>query len=207
MQNVESNDSVTSTVLRCQFPSTLSWHVARTNQLVDPNQILFAQPLDNWRGPQGGYTSPGFEMFATICPHLAWSCQKPRRQLRTELSGRCWRSVALHTYNGARWCCIVAVVLCQQVSATLCVFAPGDHVRGGRTSWEDVRCQRNDVPVRPRLPRLRGSVHCWCWHLWQHQPLCEPLRGFCTFLCWYLLNYCTSVSLCLTDLFSLGTVV
>jgi len=36
---------------------------------------------------QGGHASPGFEMFAMTCPHLAWCCQKPGRQLRTDLSG------------------------------------------------------------------------------------------------------------------------
>jgi len=39
--------------------------------------------------PQGGHAPPGFEMFATTCPHLARSCQKPWRKLRTDLSGGC----------------------------------------------------------------------------------------------------------------------
>jgi len=39
--------------------------------------------------PQGGYTAAGFKMFAMTCPHVAWSCQKSGRQLRTDLSGGC----------------------------------------------------------------------------------------------------------------------
>jgi len=34
-------------------------------------------------------TTLGFEMYATTCPHLAWSCQKPGRQLRTDHYGGC----------------------------------------------------------------------------------------------------------------------
>jgi len=56
---------------------------------ADPNRILFAQLPDNWRRPQGGHAPRGFKMFATTCPHLAWGCQKPGRQLRTDLSGGC----------------------------------------------------------------------------------------------------------------------
>jgi len=29
--------------------------------------------------PQGGHAPPGSEMFATICPHLAWTCQLNQR--------------------------------------------------------------------------------------------------------------------------------
>jgi len=57
--------------------------------------------------PQGGHAPPGFEMFATTCPHLARGCQKPGTQLRTDLSGGCWRGIALRTYSGARWYCII----------------------------------------------------------------------------------------------------
>jgi len=51
--------------------------------------------------PQGGHAPHGFEVFLTTCPQLALSCQKPGRQLRTNRSSGCYRSIVLCTYSGA----------------------------------------------------------------------------------------------------------
>jgi len=56
---------------------------------LTPIEICLCKCRITEKTSQGGHAPPGFEMFATISPHLAWSCQKPGRQLRTNLSGRC----------------------------------------------------------------------------------------------------------------------
>ena len=67
--------------------SPLFGYVARMNELA--NRILSAQPPDNWTNSRGGHAPPGSKVFAVTCPHSAESCEKPGRQLRTDLSGSC----------------------------------------------------------------------------------------------------------------------
>jgi len=71
------------------------------NELTDANEILFMQLPDKWKRPPGGHAPPGTKIFPTTCPHLARSCQKPGRQLRTDRSGGCQQSIVPRTYSGA----------------------------------------------------------------------------------------------------------